>query len=269
MSPRNVLANIQNQSQVRSHNQFNPAPTSFHNDPPLFAETQNSRTYESFWREQSQKATTSSTSQKHPSLAPPADISTTREPSSSRRSETPKFSKQPTLPGRTISNLSQSTQASQQESPSPTPRTPSRIIHPIDTILHRADQKSDQERDAIETLLFMSSPKHTFPPPGETSSQPSPLRAEFHPHSKVLDHHATTMSSQRLIHTASGSTTPQGRAHMRPTSYPMASPRGLMNRASSEMIDRMLDEVESDSDHEEIEIPITPRRLALAGGGQQ
>jgi hypothetical protein len=42
-----------------------------------------------------------------------------------------------------------------------------------------------------------------------------------------------------------------------------------MNRASSEMIDRMLDEVESDSDHEEIEIPITPRRLALAGGGQQ
>jgi hypothetical protein len=86
------------------------------------------------------------------------------------------------LIGRSTSDLSQN---SQQPGSVVPPRTPNRTGHPVDLMLQTPNQKSIQERDAIETLLFMSSPGnsstmgHSFPTHGQASQQPSPLRAEF------------------------------------------------------------------------------------------
>jgi hypothetical protein len=267
MSPRDVIANIQSHSRgMPQHGNATPG-SALQTDPPLFADSQPSRTYESFWREQGQKsgplsASSNTNASKHPSLAPPADISVARRSNNSRRSENPRFTRPPTLLGRSSSDLSQNAQPS-KGAHSPTPGTPNRTSNPVDTVLQRTHQKSDQERDAIETLLFMSSPgnsnnmNHTFPPPGPASSQPSPLRAEFGaPLHGVPGQDVEFAGIQSIVAGEAGSTTPRGRK-------PGYAALGLA-KSRADMYDIMLDEQDTDSSDGEIEIPVTPRRLAAS-----
>ncbi|TAQ84825.1 hypothetical protein B7494_g6855 [Chlorociboria aeruginascens] len=169
-SPRTIIAN--SQSQIASE----PSPTV---DFDLYPGTgQQSGTYESFWRNHStngppthrQSSVFSSPTSKI-SLAPPADIRST-----TRRSETPRFTKPPILPGGSSSfNTS-------------TPRTPRRNELQEVPNLRTPTQKTIQEQDAIETLLFMSSPGNSgnmghphggFTGVNQMSPQQSPLRTEF------------------------------------------------------------------------------------------
>jgi hypothetical protein len=122
--------------------------------------------------------------------------------------------------------------------------------------LQRTNQKSDQERDAIETLLFMSSPgnsnnmNHTFPPPGRASSQQSPLRAEFGAPLGGGEGRGLDFGPTRSVETS------QGRQPGHPAT-------GLA-KSKTDLYDIMLDEQDTDSSDGEIEIPITPRRLAAS-----
>ncbi|TVY82461.1 hypothetical protein LSUE1_G003470 [Lachnellula suecica] len=175
-SPRTVIANIQ------GHNSSGPptlgmqAPTA---DFDLYSRSdQPSRTYESFWRDHptsnlpTHRHSSHTSPQPYKSLAPPADI---RPTPTSRRSGTPKFSRPPTMPG----------QGSNSSLHSPHPRTPIRAAHRENPLIQTPTQKTLQEQDAIETLIFMSSPGnsgnmgHNFPPRCAASPQQSPLRAEF------------------------------------------------------------------------------------------
>jgi hypothetical protein len=267
MSPRDVIANLQGHTRGMPQHGSTSSVLALQNDPPLFADGQPSRTYESFWREQGQKsgplpANSTTNASKHPSLAPPADISVARRANNSRRSETPRFTRPPTLLGRSSSNLSQNTQPS-KGGHSPTPQTPTRTSHPVDVMLQRTNHKSDQERDAIETLLFMSSPgnsnnmNHTFPAPGQASSQPSPLRADFGaPLRSVQGRDAEFASTRSMGANEAGSTTPRGR---RP-GYPAIG----LTKSRGDIYDIMLDEQDTDSSDGDIEIPITPRQLAAS-----
>lgn len=267
MSPRDVIANLQGHSRGMSQQGNTPSVLALQNDPPLFADGPPSRTYESFWREQGQKsgslsANPTTNSSKHPSLAPPADISVARRSNNSRRSETPRFTRPPTLLGRSSSDLSQNTQPPKANH-SPTPRTPNRTSHPVDVMLQRTNQKSDQERDAIETLLFMSSPgnsnnmNHTFPAPGQASSQPSPLRTDFGASLRSVQGRDAEFAGIRSISAnEAGSTTPRSR---RP-GYPAIG----LTKSRDDLYDIMLDEQDTDSSDGDIEIPITPRQLAAS-----
>ncbi|KAI3319518.1 hypothetical protein HD806DRAFT_539212 [Xylariaceae sp. AK1471] len=133
------------------------------------------RTYESFWRESISKvpSATSPVSQ-IPTLAPPAPIQPRQSgPTNPRRNSNAKY---------TPAYLSQSyphhTSPHTPSQPSPLQGTPvQHNIHSpnVDPILFSPPQNL-REQEALETLLFMSSPgnsanlKHTFPTP--QTSQP-------------------------------------------------------------------------------------------------
>ena len=266
-SPRAAIASLQNNPRSASH-YASVAPMSIsHTDNTSYADNQPSRTYESFWREQSHRSgsvttTVGLTISTNPSLAPPADItSAARQPSNPRRSETPRFSKPPTLLGQSTSDLSRNRQLS-VGAQSPTPRTPNRTSHPVDAMLHTTNQKSLQERDAIETLLFMSSPGnsgnmgHTFPQ-GQTSQQPSPLRGEFGaPLAGAQGRNVDFTLVRSNVPSEAGSLTPIGRKEQSSSA---------MHRTEDDAYDIMLDRMpDTDSSDDEIEIPITPRRLAAS-----
>lgn len=211
-------------------------------DFDLYSRTEpQSRTYESFWRDHSTTVPMNNIS-KNP-LAPPAEI---RPTLSNRRSNTPKFSKPPGISGQG-SNSSLSSM----------PNTPNRDAKPLQT----PSQKTIQEQDAIETLLFMSSPgnsgnmKHQFPPrTTQTSPQNSPLRAEFNPQDRSRGAHGRKVAFHHS--TASGS---------RPSSQPTYAQRSkAVGKKKVEVIDRLLDRMaESSSDEDEIVINYSsPRRVA-------
>lgn len=251
-SPRTTISNLQD---PRDGSHYGIASvSSSQRDPILFTDGQPSRTYESFWREQSQRLSAvpsnlSSPASSQPALAPSADFTSAVRPGqNARRSETPKFSKPPTLAGQTASDLSQSSHFS---APS-MPRTPNRASHVVDAILQTTPgQKSIQEREAIETLMFMGSPgnpsslNHTFSPPTHASGQPSPLRAEFGTPLGTFQGRNSEFAGAR------SHGTPRGTLGARFSSHPL----------SGDDLDRMLD-MPDDSSDDEIEIPITPRRLA-------
>lgn len=251
-SPRTAIANVQGR----------PSPMVTMTQPPtadfdLYSrhDQTSGNTYESFWRNHS---TTSYPVQRHShhssvtsppvprGLAPPADIRPTQV---SRRSSTPKFSKPPTMPGHG------------SNSPYNAPRTPHRETARAPPIQTQA-QKTIQEQDAIETLLFMSSPgnsgnmAHAFPPPqNHATPQQSPLRAEFsiaqsrgaHGRRVEFDTRTTSGSAE------SSENGPEYRARM--------SGKG---RARGAEIDRMLDEMgDTSSDEEDLVITYSsPRRVA-------
>lgn len=97
-------------------------PSQPHHHPGLDYPT--SPTYESFWRDHSDS---------HPSLAPPADIHP-RRPAHAH-------------PPRIHTSMHASPYASPSTPTTPKPRTPS--------------QNAAMEKDAVETLVFMSSPKNS------------------------------------------------------------------------------------------------------------
>ncbi len=131
-------------------------------------------------------------------------------------------------------------------------------------MLHTTNHKSLQERDAIETLLFMSSPgnsnnmNHNFPPSGQMSQQPSPLRAEFGaPLRGATCRGVEFTGAPSHVASDTGSTTPLARKRDHIGT-------GL-GRPEDDIYDVMLDSLpDTDSSDDEIEIPITPRRLAAS-----
>ena len=257
-SPRTAIANLQGQTNSMPATQ---APIA---DFDLYSRSdQPSRTYESFWRDHS---TTSYPSQRHSShaqvtsppsksLAPPADI---RPTPTSRRSDAPKFGKPPTIPG--------------QRSNSPylnaAPRTPHRTDFRDGTSIQTPTQKTIQEQDAIETLLFMSSPGnsgnmgHTFPPPRtQGSPQQSPLRAEFNVHARGAQGRRVEFEAPPPSRSTESSET--GGAEYRSKMRSKAVGR---DRARGEAIDRLLDEMgDSSSDEDDIVLNYSSSRRVAAG----
>ena len=176
-SPRTDIANLQSHANSFPPNSVMRVPVQdfdlySRNDPP-------SRTYESFWKSHTTSNPVQRSSQTPTnklSLQSPAEI---RPTPSSRRSHTPKFSKPPTIPG----------QDSGSSHNTSTPRTPNGRSEYMDAkSTQTPTAKTIQEQDAMEALLFMSSPGnsgnmgHAFPQLGgsQISPQQSPLRAEFH-----------------------------------------------------------------------------------------
>lgn len=252
-SPPTTNANIQ--GQTNSTSPVTQAPIA---DFDLYTRTgQPTRTYESFWRDHS---TTSFPTQRHnhtqvrsppsKSLAPPADI---RPTPTSRRCGTPKFSKPPTMPEKG-SNSPYHTAG---------PHTPHRADFRDIAAIATPTQKTIQEQDAIETLLFMSSPGnsgnmgHTFPPPRtQGSPQQSPLRAEFNVNGRGA--HGRRVEFEAPAQSASTESSDAGvdyRSKMR-------GKHVGRDKSRSEAIDRMLDEMaDSSSDEEELVLNYSSRRV--------
>jgi hypothetical protein len=220
---------------------------------------QPSRTYESFWRDHSTSSyptyRQSSNQPTHsPSLskglAPPADI---RSTNSSRRSDMPKFSKPPRMPHHG------------SNSPRNGPHTPRRVEFRDTPAIQTSAQKTLQEQDAIETLLFMSSPGnsgnmgHAFPPPRtQASPQQSPLRTEFSAQAKAVHARRVEFDTRATSgSTESSEAGPEYRSQTR-------GKRVAQSRARGEAIDRILDQMaDSSSDEDDIVITFSsPRRLA-------
>ncbi|KAI9867085.1 MAG: hypothetical protein M1830_005866, partial [Pleopsidium flavum] len=119
---------------------------------PISTLTNEAPTYESFWRQHSVKPTTRhaqthSSNSSGPSLEPSADIVSR----SSRRSNLQQL--QPPLYTNNLSNLSASSEASARSFVPATPPPQKRV-----TAMRTPSQNAAMEKDAVETLLFMSSP---------------------------------------------------------------------------------------------------------------
>lgn len=237
-SPRATLASVQNQSSNLSViSQFSHVQGSIDFDSHTRPEPTQSRTYASFWADHS-SANGPARQYSPPSLAPPADI---RPTLLSRRSGTPKFARPPSVP----------TNGSNSSLLNISPQTPNRLDL-RDTRILTPSQKTLQEQDAIETLLFMSSPgnsgnmNHAFPPPRTFASpQRSPLRSEFQsrPQSKRVGFHDTARTASTTSSEADYRMRVEARARRRAEGRPSKT----QLRQKDEM-DRMLDELASSSD---------------------
>jgi Whi5 like len=262
-SPRAAIANIQGQTPTAPSNSSTPALSG---DFDLYSRSdQPSRTYESFWRDHSTNLPShrysSHTSPPAPfslkSLAPPADI---RPTPASRRSGTPKFSRPPAMPG----------QGSNSPIHSPNPRTPNRGAYRENPAIQTPTQKTIQEQDAIETLMFMSSPgnsgnmKHNFPPRSQASPQQSPLRAEFNTQDRRRAHGKKVGFEIETTSGSTGSSEAGGAEYRSRTSWTKATAN---SRGREEAIDRLLEESEeSSSDEETLVLNYqSPRRTIAAG----
>jgi hypothetical protein len=97
---------------------------------------------------------------------------------------------------------------------------------------------------------------HNFPPSGQMSQQSSPLRAEFGASLRGAAGRSVEFTGiPSHVASEAGSTTPLARKREQ-------NGQGL-GRPGDDIYDAMLDGLpDSDSSDDEIEIPITPRRLA-------
>ena len=227
-------------------------------DFDLFSRTESaSRTYESFWRDH---PTTGSSHRPHAtsppppkaSLAPSADI---RPSTSSRRSHTPKFSKPPSIP---------------THRSDPTPRTPTQPDS-RDRRVQTPSQKTIQEQDAIETLLFMSSPGNSgtmghaggpfgAPRPNPLLDSPhrSPLRAEF----RVQDRRGALGPGRRVefdkyVAGAGASEAGAEAKHLVRAPPPPPSSGASLDETTEGVIDRLLDRMSDASSDEDVEVPLS------------
>jgi hypothetical protein len=122
-----------------------------------------------------------------------------------------------------------------------------------------ASQKSKEEKEAIEMLLLMSSPghasgSHNFPQPNNRAPQQSPLRAEFG--------QVPPGSQERHV----GFTGLDGGDDSTESEYsgPASSlPTRDARRKEDDDIDRMLDAMPDTSSEDELEAPLTPRRIVV------
>jgi hypothetical protein len=253
------LASVQ--GQASGPNIITQAPTA---DFDLYSTSgQPSRTYESFWRDHSaiNNPTSKLSSQQSavsppPSrgLAPPADI---RPSITSRRSGTPKFSKPPAISGQTSNSSLQTSN----------PRTPNRMDYRENAAIQTPTQKTIQEQDAIETLLFMSSPgnsgnmAHAFPPRSQISPQQSPLRAEFHPQSRPIHGKKVGFDVTATSERSAGSSASSSGAYRR-------SRIGVTGntREREAAVDQMIQDYDSSSDEEDMAMKFTSPRSTLAAG---
>jgi hypothetical protein len=237
-SPRAAMIAIQGQTR-------SPKPQAIVGDFDLFSRSEpSSRTYESFWRDHSTSApshrpyVTSPPTTKG-SLGPPADIRPTTSP---RRSHTPKFSKPPAIPS---------------HSSDPTPRTPTQT-NLREKRIQTPSQKTIQEQDAIETLLFMSSPGNSGnmghgpfgaprPLPQLGSPQRSPLRAEF----RIQDRRGTQGRRVEFEKLVTGDPSSEAKRSSRSS---------ILDETREDTIDRLLDRMSDvSSDEDEVVLTYEPR----------
>ena len=173
-------------------------------------------------------------------LAPPPDI---RPVPQSRRSD-PRSAKHPTLPS--------------------APRTPSRPQELSEARLQTPSQKTIQEQDAIETLLFMSSPgnsgnmgpahQHHRVQAG-SPPQASPLRAEF-------QHQHVTATPGSLGRKIAFQKVAEGFSPAR------RSTQGRTVVQRKDAIDKLLDDMadNASSDEEDVLLYANPSRRRIATG---
>jgi hypothetical protein len=266
-SPRTAIASIQANTITVPPSSGIQVPT---RDFDLYSGSdQPSRTYESFWRDHStnlpsQRYSSNASPQPSKSLAPPADI---RPTPTSRRSGTPKFSKPPTMPAKGSNSSLPSVH-------SPNPQTPNRGARRENPVIQTPTQKTIQEQDAIETLLFMSSPGnsgnmgHNFPPRSQASPQQSPLRTEFNtqqrrgPQGRKVGFEIETNSASTGSSEAGGA---EYRSKHRSRPKTLAVAANVRDR--EEVIDRLLEETgDSSSDEETLVLNYQSPRRGIAAG---
>jgi hypothetical protein len=259
ISPREALASVQGQS--GGPNIITQAPGG---DFDLYSNSgQPTRTYESFWRDHS---TTNNPNSKFSSqqsatspppargLAPPAEI---RPTISSRRSGTPKFSKPPAISGQNSNSCLQTSN----------PRTPNRGEYREHPSIQTPTQKTLQEQDAIETLLFMSSPgnsgnmAHVFPPRSQISPQESPLRTEFNPQSRQIHGKKVGFDVAATSERSAGSSASSSAVYRRSRIGVAAN-----NREREAAVDQMIQDYDSSSDEDDMTMKFTSPRSTLAAG---
>lgn len=221
-----------------------------------------SRTYESFWREQSQRqiglsASLSSPSSSQVSLQPSAELSSASRTQPNYRRSPMKSSKPHMLSAASSSDLSQSSLSSGGAAPN-TPAQDAKPPQRGDSVLQTPTQKSLQEQDAIETLLFMSSPGNpmlnNFPgAQSQGSRMQSPLKTEFGAQGTSDGKSDESSVTPRAYET--GTARYRGRRRI-----------GVVGkgRLGDDELDRMLDTMgNEDSSDDEIELPTTPMRSTI------
>ena len=181
---------------------------------------QSSRTYESFWREHSasnaSRVLQNQNSTEGPSLAPPADI----QPRNLRRSNTSR-AQPPALP-----NSNQNSFSSSGSAPSTMPATPPQRHA---TKPRTPSQNLTMEQDAVETLLFMSSPGNSgYHPPAQLP--PTTLRNQL-----LRNPDLTTITSSNRNST-----------EQLQSSRPLSDHLELRRLTNGADIDKLLDEMPDD-----------------------
>jgi len=208
---------------------------SMHQLPP----TQIGASYESFWREHEGSSTLKHHGAKSPplggpSLAPPVDIT----PRNARRADS--AGRQPP-PLHTRGLHSAGSQATPFLSTLPATPPPKRTPK-----FRTPSQQAAVEKDAVETLLFMSSPGNSGHHPPATLSG-APLRSGLAPQASQNDHLGTIGMNGNLGHDT------------RPGGIDTFSPRASWSKytLSDAEIDKMLDEMPemSSSDEDELRDP--------------
>lgn len=253
-SPRLALANIHNVSQSSDQG----------------SQEQPTRTYESFWRQHSSGSQTSqnrhmgyartamSPVATQPSLAPAADIRSSAAMGSAYHSD--RLARTPVLE-------SLETRRGVFPVENSAPHTPNRGPTPGESVLRTPVQKSVQEQDAIETLMFMSSPgnpgllNHSFPPSqSQTSQAQSPLRGDFGAPLRGAN-------GRRVEFTGVGSADDSSDASPRAASLDRNQGQfhEVPQKRSDDELDRILDNMaDHESSDDEIEVQTASKRIPVA-----
>ncbi|KAK5130105.1 hypothetical protein LTR16_001742 [Cryomyces antarcticus] len=246
------LSDDSDQYATSSHDQMSPTGTSRTNahahdksmSPPS---KRRSGTYASFWASQDSNAASrllklqsaDTAAPIAPSLAPAANIIPSRSSRHSNSTHAPPM----------LSSIKATASAS-SHLPFAAPQTPGRP-----SILRGPTATAQAEQDAVESLLFMSSPKNSghFPHTSQTSTAlPSPLRTDFPTPKRVVfesrDARPGTASSS-----GGGGGGGGGRSDLSDAGYQTQkeSARRSKPGGRNEEIERILDEVESSSGDEE------------------
>lgn len=322
-SPRVALA--RDQSSLSE-----PGKDSIMGDPPAVPDGLNggsnghSRTYESFWRSQAQRTLTSPSNAQHAHLAPPVDIGSAQRPngylrrspsngnrqqqrsglsqstsdlSTSSRYSASSIPNLPHTPGQKEDMATRITTALINDRSAPTPSSAPRLNGNTSTPESSSAQatnkktQSMQEQDAIETLLFMSSPGGhanplNFPPPSASQQssqtpssqsqsqsqvpQGSPLKTSFSLETKKEPNSPDPPPRIRLAPGQSSFYGPDGQfyssvshdklygtsAERHDRRKDMEQRRRSGGRLTGEEIERLIDSYKGESSDEEVEIPL-------------
>ena len=203
-------------------------------------------TYESFWRQHSARPPSSTNAQVQstkaagPSLEPPANIFSRN----SRRSNSHQV-QPPALYTQSLSNLSTSSETS---AISFIPATPPPASQRRATATRTPSQNAEMEKDAVETLLFMSSPVNPgyYPPSQNGLSPGTPVRSPYRAATKRVGFAGTGASGTAGLESSDEEPRDLAISKIR-SSYVRMGP-GSIDKEDD--LDRRLDAMESSSDDE-------------------
>lgn len=228
----------------------NPAtPTHLYQHPPnkhISPSSTETPTYESFWRQHSARPTGSTNAQVQstkpagPSLEPPANIF-----SRNTRRNNPQQVQPPTLYTKSLSSLSTSSETSGR---SFIPATPPPASQKRATATRTPSQNAAMEKDAVETLLFMSSPVNPgYHPRSRNGLSPgTPVRIPDRAAGKRVGFAATGPGGN--VGFESSDEEPRSVGLSRSRASQLHTSLGTFDKEDD--IDRMLDAMDSSSDDE-------------------